>query len=505
MLSFRQKRCNAFCWDGVGQFYGLRLERSGDGARVLKVWAAARQTGRGSDAELLAAGQAALGFDEETAVVLGGELGKACLTELELPPLSAADRQRALRHELARRVPAPLTGLTWGCRRLPAGPAGGPRRWRVALVPSATYQAWLEAASGLPGGVDLIIPPGAALDPLLAGRQVCLTERPGAPAFSHEPAPGGGRDLGFAPSKAGANGAYGLGEQPLQVGGVELGELAGLPPADQAAFAAPLLLALYGVSRELQPDRAAWLPLPLEMRPHRNRWQKLWLLSAAAVLLLAAMLGGGRWLYAQQQDRSAARAHEQALRRAIAARRAEASHAPAIGPLRDDLRKLLTSRRAMFETLAGLTTALGPQLYAQRYEWRDGAVTLQLRAAKDEPDLTAALRRAPWVRDYREGKSVNPNDQTVTYTVNLRVGAEAGGELEVVPLPPGPHVLGPEGVPVPLPPEPPVITPGDDAPPPEDIPIPPPVIEEPEVPPPPPAPDPPPAPEPPAPELPPAP
>ena len=64
------------------------------------------------------------------------------------------------------------------------------------------------------------------------------------------------------------------------------GKLLTLVPEKQRGYAPAVLLAMYGVSNAFYHDRKHWLPVPVEMRPRRNRGTKIYTAFISLYLII---------------------------------------------------------------------------------------------------------------------------------------------------------------------------------------------------------------------------
>ena len=434
MLSFRNKRCNAFSWDGHGNFYGVRLERHGSSARVAGYWRAERSQGQ-SSAEVLAEGAAALGRDEDIIVIVGGNAQRCSLVDLTMPRLAPDEMAQALRFELAQHSPLPLEDMQWGYRWLGKAKGSGDSRLRVTLFTDEEWRNWLEAASGVGGGVDMVIPVQAVLDPLASDRDLCLADATEDEALVLARGEDGRRRHAFPPSKARRGEMLGAGDRPLAIDRVDAGALLELDVEEQKPFAVPLLLAQYGLSREFNQDRGSWLGLPLAMRPKRNRVQKTWAVAALVYLAAVAAVFLAQFCYAKYREFNHLQTRETRLRRELEAFQKGRSEQERGAELKDQMSEVLEARRLVVEILAA-ASALDERVWATKFDLKEECLSLHLRADKDSPGLTQALKESSLFLDVEESMSINPTSKSVVYSIECKLAGLGMGEETPLPPPP---------------------------------------------------------------------
>lgn len=422
MFVARYSHCHAYTWDGRGNFFGVYLERRGERYWVRQYWQAQRQ-GRQTAAEVLAEGAHSLDGDVDTLRLLGGELGKAVWTELSLPPLSGPDLEQAVAFELAKLLPLAPDKLLWGGRWL-GGPKGG--KFRLCAFSRHDWEQWLAAASGLSGGIDMIVPPAAALDPVLGGRDVCLADGSGEIVESYAPA-GDSHVPSFAPPPENRGEVFGSGPAPLACPRLQTGALAALPPEQQQAFAPAVLLAMYGLGRELSRDLRLWPGLPPELRLRRNRGQKIWAVAASLALGLLLSVWLGHWALARNRERAALGEQERELRRRVAALQQALPGGEAARKLQQELQTLVAGRPRLAGTLAELSGILDNSLWATSLSWNQDKLTLTIHSDREKQGLGDLFRQSPWFADVETGMMIDPADKSVTYTVNCRVQPPPAG------------------------------------------------------------------------------
>ncbi|MFT5126409.1 MAG: hypothetical protein ACI8W8_000001, partial [Rhodothermales bacterium] len=284
---FRSNSCVAFSWDDEGRCCGVRIERSGERCTVVNHWRGAR-IGNQSQAEVIESGLSQLKIAPETAVVVGGNFRKACFVDLRLPKMAHEQVRGALSFALTKHTPIPLDDIQWGYRVLGKLPGTETHQVRVTYFPREQWEHWISAGSAIGSGVDAIIPANGVLDPLMGGMPVGFSETDSDMAFILRPEGEYEREIEVVSGADQTEGVFGLGQEPLAHPNLVLGELANESAAEQRAFSASVILGMYGVSEAFSRDGKTWMPVPLQMRPRRNRMQKT-LTTLATIYILGVL------------------------------------------------------------------------------------------------------------------------------------------------------------------------------------------------------------------------
>jgi hypothetical protein len=334
--------------------------------------------------------------------------------------MSPANLSRALAFELPKLMPLPADTLRWGFRVVGDGATAGQRHLRLAGLRADDWSAWLEAASGLPNGVDAIVPPGLGLDPLLAGVPACFTCGPTGEGYQLAPDETGLRQVLPPPGVHASGTVFGWGETPLAHPRLELGPLAERPAPEQSRYAPAVLLALYGLTGSLHDDLPTWITLPAEMRPRRNRALKLATVALSLYLIVIIAVLASRTLLANHQELTRLNSQLQQVRQEQEALRKEQQRYARVQELQDVLLRQMLEHRSVVDALAELTTSLDSRLWANRLAWNQGEVQLGLAAATDAPDLLGPLAQLEVFASFRQDKKQVGTNGQVTYDVTLQ-------------------------------------------------------------------------------------
>jgi hypothetical protein len=391
MVSVSSRTCIALTWRSTGACCGVRLRRSGERHVVVSAWRGQADTDGGLSGRL-AEGFGELGGDPETLLVLGGG-GLSCgLVDLVVPRLMPADMRKALRFELAKFAPLPEDRLVWGYRLLP-GTDRTRQSVRLIYMRESVWRRWLEEASALGHGVDCILPPVAALDPLLADRPMWIPADGNGDGYVLSPAASALRVV--RPAAAGQDAAFGGGATPLAAPGLEPGPLAPLPAIEQRAFGEAVLLAMYGLSRARERDRRTWLAVPFEMKPHRNRTARFIVLALIVYILGLAGISVGRAYYAAATHLGRLNAEIERTEAAIRQIEQGADPSLAIEELRDEFREAHIVLPSLPACLLELTGLIQDDAWVTDFNWNRGLINVDLSAASEDVNLRQRLEDSP--------------------------------------------------------------------------------------------------------------
>jgi Tfp pilus assembly protein PilN len=407
------------------------------------------ETQKGADrsiAETLVEGLRTLDPAGSTVVIAGGDDSTCGCFDLDMPALRPEELRNALTFEVRRCAPVPDEKLTWAYRVLPG--TSGPRlRVRLYYVRQTIWEHWLDDVSALAHGLDMVIPPAAALDPVLAGVPVCL----GAEGcrFLFVPCADGRREGLAAPASPAAENGFGCGTTPLATACLEAGELSGQPVERQAGFAAALVLAMYGLSASFQTDRRTGFELPYDLRPRRHRQSRLIAVALAIYVAIVSLYGVVR-LYADRRQQYAAvhsdRVHAEA-EIAETRKRLQADEAKLIEQLLLEMADLVQPRPSLAAVLAEITRRVGHSGWCTSFRWSEGAVSLQLRESQEIEELERTLESSPLLGDVRQdSKKVQAGvtERKVEMNARYDIGNEQSAPPPAPPAPSGTDELAPE-------------------------------------------------------------
>ncbi len=435
MTTFTGTSSIALTWTPAGLCRGVRVERVRDRGRVMQWWEAQKGADR-SIAETLAEGRRALDPTGAVVVVAGGDDSTCGCFDLDMPALRPEELRSALTFEVRRCAPVADEKLTWAYRVLPGAP--GPRlRIRLYYVRQTVWEHWLNDVSALTHGLDMVIPPSAALDPVLAGESVCLGSE--GCRFFFDSGETGRREVLVAAEAAAPRSAFGCGLTPLAAACVEAGELSGQPADQQAGFAAAVVLAMYGISATFQADRRTGFELPYDLRPRRHRQSRL-LAAVLAVYITVVTLYGAARLYADRRQQYAA-AHQERLQveeqMVETRKRLQADEGKLIEQLRLEIADLVQPRPSLAAVLAEITRRVGHSGWCTSLRWSEGAVSIQLRESQEIEDLERTLESSPLLGDVRqESKKVQAGVTERKVEMNARY--DLGNEQSAPPPAPPP-------------------------------------------------------------------
>lgn len=430
MTTFTGTSAIALSWTASGVCRGVFLRRVRDRCRVVRWWEG-QKAGDRSLAEVLAEGVRALEPDAATVLVAGGDEPACGCLDLDMPALKQEELRNALAFEVRRSAPIPDDKLAWAYRVLP-GRSGSRVRVRLYYLRQALWEQWLNHLGALTQGVDIVIPPAAALDPVLAGVPVRLSAAGG---YVLTPTQNGGREVHAAtPGGELPAPVFGDGPAPLAVPCLDPGELGALPPERQADFAAVLVLGMYGLSRSLAADRATGFELPYALKPRRHRSARLLAAVLALYTGVLGLYGLGRLYADHQRQYEAVHRERKAVEAQIAdaGKRLNADEAKLIEQLRKETADLIEPRPPLGAALAEITRRVGPAGWCTSFRWSEGAISLQLRESREIEDLERTLEQSPLLGDVRqESKRVQAG--VIDRKIEMNARYDLAGEQSAPP------------------------------------------------------------------------
>ena len=434
MAFFQSNKCAAFSWDDQDIFRGVLLQRYGDLVQVRNFWQTEKVRNR-SRAQIMEQGIPALGVDEETTVIVGGNYTKTCFIDLKMPKLPASDLKNAIAFELSKYSPVPVEEIQWGYRVIGKIEGTESNLVRVVYFPEDEWESWVAAASGISDGVDMIIPPIAVLDPEMDGIDVCLgNKQNGNEVYLFKSTHEGERSIICLPPEEPLDKIFGGGQAPLEKDGFDPGELNQLQPDQQSSFAPSIVLGMYGLSKTFYSDRKYWLPVPLEMRPRRNRSHKIFTLAVIIYLVLLLSLLFTSTFYRKHKELQALTAESNRLEADREQYEFTDTPETKIEELETQVMEINQSLFSMAAILREFTTLSNEKLWCTNFSWDSGDVRAELRADSDDPDLTLALQNSKLITDVTMNKR-QIRDGAVNYTINCRAKTpdEAAEDEETAP------------------------------------------------------------------------
>lgn len=398
MSIFSRISCIGLTWNTAGECRGVLVRGRGERIAVTAHWQA-RADADHPLAECLSEGLARLGNEEDALIVVGAADAACGMAEARVPALKTSELRGALGFELARACPLPPDRVVWGYRRLPVE-KGKRLPARLFFLRQTTWEHWLESVGALK--LDAIMPPQAALDPVLAERDLVLAAGNGE-RFLFARTAKGGRAVRKADDDTDA---FGNGPQPLAWERLLPGPLAELPAEQQAEYAPAIVLAAYGATRCLADDRETALPVPYNLQPRRNQLNRL---LAAALLFLIATLGlSALWReYAARHEtlrelRAETRRVNQEIDRRLGASGTHTEESLAnLGKEIEDAAAML-DRPSLTAVLVELTETVGHDSWCYKLDWNENTVTIEIEETEEDLDLVRNLEISPVIGDVLE-------------------------------------------------------------------------------------------------------
>ena len=412
-MAFTTTHCVALTWAADRKCYGVRIRRKGDRCRIVRAWASTPESGD-SVSVRLGEGARELGASDADTVLVGRGGASCGLVDVTVPPLQGNELRNALAFELAKHAPVPSEKLAWGYR-ITGTVDKRQLRVRIAYMRTEAWNNWVDELRNLGTGVDMLIPPIAVLDPLLAEDPVVF--RDGDFSFLFRPAGSDGREL--VPRESGGNDT--VVEDPADIPGVELAALADQESAERTAFMETVILGVYGSSGQARRDQRTWLSVPYDIKPRRNRLGRV-----AAVLLVTYLLGTGavfaaRYYTAAREQYETLETRCAALRDTVIESRSAENPLDSIRTLSRELAEARISRPSMTTCLMELTQLTQRDIWVRHFNWNEGKITVEMVTELEDVDVLEVLEGSPVLNDvYIQYKKVDPKG---TMTLRLQMYA----------------------------------------------------------------------------------
>ena len=233
-------------------------------------------------------GRRELGVKEGVYCIAGPEEGGWGMADLLMPELKPSELRSALAFEVRKRTPVALEHLQWGYRVLPKEVVQdegvtGKTAVRLFYAKSDLWRKWVEGASGL-GHLDMLAAAPVLLDPLMQGEAVLF---PGEAGFRYLPAKVGRDVVPVGRDECKVSSLHDC----LPYEKLSLGELEKKPLNEQLSYLKVILMALYGLGKDVDRDSKTMPALPEKMRP--ARYVACRFIAVCLVFLCIAMLGAG--------------------------------------------------------------------------------------------------------------------------------------------------------------------------------------------------------------------
>ncbi len=419
MRVFTRKSSVGLAWTPDGKCWGVHLRRVRDRCAVALFWTG--EAGKNEPvAERLAEGFRGLAAQENTAVVVGGAGCSYGFADVDMPRLAPDDLRNALLFQVTKFAPVSADRLVWGYRVLP-GRSGDHQIARLIYMREPEWRRWIDDASGLRQGVDMIIPPGAVLDPLAAEHPVFLHDPVSDDGFVVTPSAAGRRQIRRCDTAD--EDAFGARPSPLSLPFLDPGGLQAMPPEEQQGFVPAILLAMYGLTKSCAHDRSTWMPVPIELRPRRHRYSRL--VATAMVLYLLGVAG----LTAFREFQAAGTHYSRLLRECDKIEDRTGQMMENVD--KTDLLQILPreldearfgrpsiDRPSMPAALLELTRIIEEPAWSHQFDWTEGTADILLATDDEDLLLIQQLESSPFLGDVRSGQIVRRNNE-VTWRIHL--------------------------------------------------------------------------------------
>ncbi|MDT8390543.1 MAG: PilN domain-containing protein [Lentisphaeria bacterium] len=414
MKFFPPRQSIGVTWHADGSCRAVKLRKTDSGYRVVSYWSGG--AGDSSDVPaLLGVGLEALGDDGNTVIVVGGGDPTVAMADVSVPAMASHDLRNALRYEVGKHAPLAEDDLAWGYRII----GGKDARLTVRLYYSrvSEWERWASAVAAMPRGIDMLIPPMAAMDPVLGDIAV---EESGLPGLAFAPPLGNQTGRELLPFDDGA-GVFGALPAPLAAPGLELGDLAAAPEGDQRGFAGAVILAMYGLAGTIKRDAGTCPKLPAGFRLARNRGSRLLATVLSCYLLTIVALTLGVKYYAAAAELRDVQATNAALRETLDELEKTIRPDTVFESLQDEFNILAAGGGVSLpKTLMALTGLLDEGFWISNFNWKNGAVEIDVRSAEDNTDFLRTLEESGQFADIVPLRKVVDHKNTMTVKVRMR-------------------------------------------------------------------------------------
>ncbi len=413
------KTCVALAWNFSAECYGVRVQGTSAHFRVLASWRSGPESGESLSGKLIT-GAAELKANTADQIVAGGGGSTGGFMDIAVPALRGDEQAQALRYELVRYCPLSLDKILWGYRVIGKTEAGQ-QHVRLFYLPQEEWENWIEAVRGVVAGVDILISPVAALDPVLSGYDVCF---PADGEGWYRDTGNGFRDCAAAPAKEERR--FGIPEGALEAEGFDPGSLQQRPMREQASFSSAVVLGMYGVSRTADKDKATWLRLPETLRPRRNRVAQTVLLLLVLYLVGFGGYHGAKYGLAALDHHRQLQERNERLKERIAEARTPEEQLEQLRKVKTQLEEASISRPSLGECLLSLTSRTDNGSWVRRFSWQDGKMSIEVVTEKGDVNLTQKWEESPVLADVVPRRRKIDADNRMTINFRLYADDESG-------------------------------------------------------------------------------
>lgn len=429
MSFFSQKQSIGLTWTDDNTCYGVALISRGGQYIVTDYWRSDEQSSQ-EPLYAMPEGLKELQNEQNFFVTAGPVELELAFIDLVFPNLEAEDLRNALQFELNKHAPVAVEDLAWGYRFLEHS-EGRKNRIRLAYTADMRWKKWLDQVSGLHHGVDALMPPALVLDPLLHERDVFM-KPPAKQGYLLRTNEQGMREIALTEHPS--DEAFGAGSEPLKMEGLELNELRNLSASEQQKFTAPLLLAMYGLSSELEPDKKTWISLPEELRPQRYQVSRRVAWSLGIYVIAAICFSLGMKGYESYTMLKHIRAQKQELRQQLKAQLGADFPTVLTDAVTKEVKEVSLERASMLRVLTELTERINKDWWVKDFRWRDNKIDIQVRSDKESADFLDKLKQSSIFKDVVPvRKTIDHRQQTTLhlqmYTVQSQTTEQESSEV----------------------------------------------------------------------------
>lgn len=408
-------------WDADGFCYGVRLHKVSGSYRVVSYWSETEADSIETPG-CLARGLAALEKNENTIIIAGAHDAKAGLADVSLPVMSPNDLRNALNYEIGKHAPLGLETLSWGYRVL--GKENGRLDIRLYYLRRTEWNKWTEIVSGMQHGVDMLLPPVAATDPVLEKTAVAVHGMPGMASVPVD-GPGKGRELlPFSPDDERVFGAL---PKPLETPGLDPGDLGSLPETAQQGFAGAVVLAMYGLEGLMKRDSQTCPTLPAGIKLMRHRGSRMLTFVLAIYLFVIITFTFGVQYFSASSELHDIRSLNRVLTKQLDHLEKKDRPGGVFAALQEELKLLKTGGESSLPAaLINLTELLDKSLWVSNFTWKNGRIEMDVRSAGDDTSFLQTLKESGLFTDIVPLRKVVDQRNAMTLKVQMRPVADDG-------------------------------------------------------------------------------
>ena len=412
-----KKECIGLTWDADNRCAGVRVRSETSGFTVVAHWESQADSADMLP-ELARNCAEKLGATADLDIVAGG-LGVGTGTiDITVPDASSDELRNLLGYELRKYAAVPPDEIVWAYRLLPLSAESGPKTARLYYVRDIAWGHWLDIIAALPDGAGALIPPSAALDPVLSDCDLFLKTGDNRRGYIMARNENGDRQTLLA-DKNDAAACFGGGPSPLRHADLDGGSLDNLPAGEQSRYTGALVLALYGLGGSRKADRKTSLPIPSHLQQKGHGLFRKIAVGLTVYVALAIAFSGGRYYLDAMSSLKKLDARLAQVTKHIDTLSFEHSADSPADDIESDFKSLQLTRPSLPESLLELTRRFGEEYWVSNMQWNEGKIELDVRTAVDDLSFVKNLAASPLFTDVIPTRKVIDSDGKLAVSVHL--------------------------------------------------------------------------------------